>query len=107
MLFHTKIVFIETKFEGMSDILWHTLWTQAKSSRDFVSYICQHIRAHEEQVALQYSFYDVLSANEDSVHALRVLRERCLNPGLYAQHIERWMDSYNNKQVAELKRASC
>ena len=58
--------------------------------------------AHTDRVALQYSFFEVISATEESPRPLRELRQRCLNPGLYAQHIESWLDYYQSKQVKML-----
>ena len=57
------------------------------------------MRFHTDKVALSYSFYDVISANEDAPKVLRELRHRCLNPGLYVQHLERWLTYYKPKQV--------
>ena len=59
----------------------------------------QHMRAHNDAVALSYSFYEVVSADENSPKALRELRQRCLGPGLYAQHLYRWLDYYAPKQL--------
>ena len=59
----------------------------------------QHMRAHEDSVALQYSFYEVVTAKDEAPRALRDLRHRCLNPGLYSQHLERWLDYYKEEQV--------
>ena len=63
--------------------------------------------AHEDEIALQYSFYEVITATEDSPHALRDLRSRCLTPGFYAQHIESWLDYYPNKLVRNLAFIIC
>ena len=57
------------------------------------------MRAHQDSVAMSYSFYQVITAKEDSPRPLRDLRHRCLNPGTYAQHLENWLDYYSPKQV--------
>ncbi|TSO98569.1 Bifunctional heparan sulfate N-deacetylase/N-sulfotransferase 4 [Bagarius yarrelli] len=54
----------------------------------------QHQRAHEDQAALRYSFYEVISANQHAPSELRSLQNRCLLPGLYATHLERWLTYY-------------
>lgn len=58
-----------------------------------------HIRAHKSSIALNYSFYDVITASEKAPKPLRELRNRCLNPGAYAQHLERWFSHYSPQQV--------
>lgn len=59
----------------------------------------QHQRAHEDHAALQYTFYDVISAKLGAPAALRSLQSRCLIPGLYATHLERWLTYYPANQV--------
>lgn len=60
------------------------------------------MRAHKDPSALRYSFYEIISANDSSPILLRELRDRCLNPGMYAQHIERWLTYFPQRQVSEL-----
>lgn len=59
----------------------------------------QHQRAHDDPVALKYSFHDVITAGHDAPVKLRVLQNRCLVPGWYAAHLERWLNSYHSSQV--------
>ncbi|XP_065336089.1 bifunctional heparan sulfate N-deacetylase/N-sulfotransferase isoform X1 [Cloeon dipterum] len=59
----------------------------------------QHMRAHGDQVALNYSFYEVITASESSNRPLRDLRNRCLLPGKYSQHLERWLTYYSSSQL--------
>lgn len=59
----------------------------------------QHQRAHEDQAALQFTFYDVISAKPGAPAALRSLQSRCLIPGLYSTHLERWLTHYPANQV--------
>ncbi|CAM6031495.1 unnamed protein product, partial [Sphagnum compactum] len=59
----------------------------------------QHMRSHQDPVALAHSFYDVITANSQSPRLLRDIRKRCLNPGLYAQHLERWLNYYDSTQL--------
>lgn len=60
----------------------------------------QHQRAHDDPVALKYSFHDVITAGHDSPVKLRVLQNRCLVPGWYAVHLERWLNYYHSSQVS-------
>ncbi|XP_013416453.1 bifunctional heparan sulfate N-deacetylase/N-sulfotransferase isoform X1 [Lingula anatina] len=59
----------------------------------------QHMRAHNDSTALRYSFYEVVTAKDDAPKALRDQRNRCLVPGMYAQHIDRWLQYYNVNQL--------
>ncbi|XP_064193581.1 bifunctional heparan sulfate N-deacetylase/N-sulfotransferase 4 [Anguilla rostrata] len=59
----------------------------------------QHQRAHEDRAALRYSFYEVISAGHHAPAELRSLQNRCLVPGLYAVHIERWLTYYPPSQL--------
>ncbi|XP_063116775.1 bifunctional heparan sulfate N-deacetylase/N-sulfotransferase 3 isoform X2 [Cavia porcellus] len=51
----------------------------------------QHQRSHEDPAALKFSFYEVISAGPHAPSELRTLQKRCLVPGWYASHIERWL----------------
>lgn len=62
----------------------------------------QHQRAHDDPVALKYSFHDVITAGHDAPGKLRVLQNRCLVPGWYAVHLERWLNHYHPSQVLQL-----
>ena len=57
------------------------------------------MRAHGDVTALAHTFLEVISAKEMSPRPLRELRNRCLNPGLYHQHIDRWLNFYEASQV--------
>lgn len=45
------------------------------------------------------SHLQVITASDSAPKALRDLRNRCLNPGKYAQHLERWLSYYPAQQV--------
>ncbi|XP_067900152.1 bifunctional heparan sulfate N-deacetylase/N-sulfotransferase 1b isoform X2 [Heterodontus francisci] len=62
----------------------------------------QHQRAHDDPVALKYSFYEVITAGVDTMPKLRALQNRCLIPGWYAMHIERWLRHYHANQILVL-----
>ncbi|GAB6028457.1 hypothetical protein CHUAL_002617 [Chamberlinius hualienensis] len=59
----------------------------------------QHMRAHQDDVTLNYTFYEVLTASDSSPKRLRELRNRCLVPGMFAQHLERWLSYYPPQQL--------
>ncbi|XP_050056596.1 bifunctional heparan sulfate N-deacetylase/N-sulfotransferase [Aphis gossypii] len=60
----------------------------------------QHAKAHGDPNTLKYSFHQVITANESVVpKSLRDFRNRCLNPGKYALHIERWLDYFHHNNL--------
>ncbi|XP_033644350.1 bifunctional heparan sulfate N-deacetylase/N-sulfotransferase 4-like [Asterias rubens] len=64
----------------------------------------QHERAHENPASLNYTFYDVISASDGpGTHPKVVsLRNRCLNPGMYAKHVSSWLSHYSSKKMLVL-----
>ncbi|XP_035228174.1 bifunctional heparan sulfate N-deacetylase/N-sulfotransferase-like [Stegodyphus dumicola] len=59
----------------------------------------QHMRAHKDPTALNYSFQEIVSTGDRGHRALRELRNRCLMPGMYAQHLDRWLSFYSPQQL--------
>ncbi|XP_002739829.1 bifunctional heparan sulfate N-deacetylase/N-sulfotransferase-like [Saccoglossus kowalevskii] len=59
----------------------------------------QHMRAHADPTALNYSFFEVVSALEGAPKAVRDLQNRCLRPGMYAEHLDRWLSYYPPNQL--------
>ena len=58
------------------------------------------MKSHSDATALYYSFQEVVTADEkSSPKGLRDLKHRCLNPGLYAQHLDRWLNYFPPQQV--------
>jgi len=57
------------------------------------------MRSHNDLTALAHSFYDVVNASSRAAKPLRDLRRHCLNPGLYEQHVQRWLDYFDVSQV--------
>lgn len=51
-------------------------------------------------MALKYTFHEVITAGPDASSKLRALQNRCLVPGWYATHIERWLSAFHANQVA-------
>lgn len=59
----------------------------------------QHQRAHQDPVALNYTFHEVITAGPSSNAALLSLHRRCLQPGAYSSHLERWLQHYQPSQL--------
>nr|XP_048282435.1 bifunctional heparan sulfate N-deacetylase/N-sulfotransferase 2 isoform X4 [Myodes glareolus] len=59
----------------------------------------QHQRAHGDPVALNYTFYQVISASSQAPLVLRSLQSRCLVPGYYSTHLQRWLTYYPSGQL--------
>ncbi|KAH7729577.1 bifunctional heparan sulfate N-deacetylase/N-sulfotransferase 4-like isoform X1 [Aphelenchoides avenae] len=55
----------------------------------------QHARAHGDPVAERTSAFELFTGNSTDT---RRLRNRCLWPGLYARHLDRWLDHYEPSQ---------
>lgn len=51
-------------------------------------------------MALKHTFHEVITAGPDASLKLRALQHRCLVPGWYATHIERWLSAFHANQVA-------
>uniref|UniRef100_A0A8D0A4D3 [heparan sulfate]-glucosamine N-sulfotransferase n=1 Tax=Sander lucioperca TaxID=283035 RepID=A0A8D0A4D3_SANLU len=59
----------------------------------------QHQRAHQDPAALNNTFHTVVTAGPSAPRDLLALQRRCLNPGLYAPHLERWLQHYQPSQL--------
>ncbi|RXM29794.1 Bifunctional heparan sulfate N-deacetylase/N-sulfotransferase 2 [Acipenser ruthenus] len=59
----------------------------------------QHQRAHQDPVALNYTFQQVVRAPPSAPPQLRALQSRCLSPGAYAAHLDRWLQYYPPGQL--------
>ncbi|XP_043917595.1 bifunctional heparan sulfate N-deacetylase/N-sulfotransferase 3-like [Protopterus annectens] len=59
----------------------------------------QHQRAHEDPAALKFSFHEVITAGYHAPPELKVLKNRCLVPGWYSTHLERWLSYFPAPQV--------
>ncbi|NXU48350.1 NDST4 sulfotransferase, partial [Turnix velox] len=59
----------------------------------------QHQRSHEDPAALKFNFYEVITSNHWAPSEIRTLQKRCLIPGWYAVHIERWLTHYPASQL--------
>lgn len=59
----------------------------------------QHQRAHQDPAALNNTFHAVMTAGPSAPRDLLGLQRRCLYPGVYAAHLERWLQHYQPSQV--------
>ncbi|XP_030047662.1 LOW QUALITY PROTEIN: bifunctional heparan sulfate N-deacetylase/N-sulfotransferase 4 [Microcaecilia unicolor] len=59
----------------------------------------QHQRAHEDLTALQYTFNEVITAGPHAPSELHALQRKCLMPGWYATHIDRWLTHFPSSQL--------
>jgi heparan sulfate N-deacetylase/N-sulfotransferase NDST2 len=66
----------------------------------------QHMRSKRDPIANSFNFYEVITAsgythnsNRSQTRQLRDLRSRCINPGLYDQHLERWLSFFPPQQL--------
>ncbi|KAJ8248458.1 hypothetical protein GJAV_G00242230 [Gymnothorax javanicus] len=59
----------------------------------------QHQRAHQDPAALNHTFHEVVTAGPTASPELHTLQRRCLGPGTYAMHLERWLRYYQPNQL--------
>uniref|UniRef100_A0A667GIS6 [heparan sulfate]-glucosamine N-sulfotransferase n=1 Tax=Lynx canadensis TaxID=61383 RepID=A0A667GIS6_LYNCA len=59
----------------------------------------QHQRSHEDPAALRFNFYEVITTGHWASPDLKALQRRCLVPGWYAVHIERWLTYFATSQL--------
>ncbi|MBN3312792.1 NDST2 sulfotransferase, partial [Atractosteus spatula] len=59
----------------------------------------QHQRAHQDPMALNYTFHQVVTAGPGAPPELLALQRRSLSPGTYATHLERWLQHYPASQL--------
>ncbi|XP_045576703.1 bifunctional heparan sulfate N-deacetylase/N-sulfotransferase 2 isoform X1 [Salmo salar] len=59
----------------------------------------QHQRAHQDPMAVNHTFQEVVTAGPATPRELLILQRRCLKPGAYATHLERWLHHYQPSQV--------
>lgn len=61
----------------------------------------QHQRSHKDPAALKFTFYQVITAGHHASVDLKALQKKCLVPGWYATHIERWLTYFPLYQVSK------
>jgi hypothetical protein len=57
------------------------------------------MRSHDNEAACSVGFFDLLASHVNASAPVKSLRGRCLVPGLYAEHLERWMLHFSAAQV--------
>jgi hypothetical protein len=63
------------------------------------------MRAHNDTVALNFKFIEILRLNTTNTTVLphmRKLRDHCLDPGLYAKHLRKWLFEFPAWQMIVL-----
>ena len=61
------------------------------------------MQAHNDHTSLTYSFYEVITAGNGAPVGVRDLKKRCLDPGKYAKHLDRWLKYFSPHQVSNTK----
>lgn len=88
------------RFCGGKEALTPTPACASPGGRDLTLALpSQHQRSHEDPAALRFNFYDVVTTGPQAPPALKALQHRCLAPGWYAVHIERWLAHFAASQV--------
>lgn len=64
-----------------------------------LTFLLKHQRSHEDPAALRFNFYEVITTGHWASPDLKALQRRCLVPGWYAVHIERWLTYFATSQV--------
>ncbi|XP_053112576.1 bifunctional heparan sulfate N-deacetylase/N-sulfotransferase 4 isoform X6 [Hemicordylus capensis] len=59
----------------------------------------QHQRSHEDSAALKFNFYEVITSDNWVPSELKMLQKKCLTPGWYAIHIDRWLTHFPTSQL--------
>nr|XP_039273995.1 bifunctional heparan sulfate N-deacetylase/N-sulfotransferase 3-like [Styela clava] len=60
----------------------------------------QHMKSKDDPTAIKYSFDEVIKAKrKGSSTALLQLQKRCLKPGQYEEHIDRWTEYLPARQI--------
>jgi hypothetical protein len=60
------------------------------------------MKFHKNEIAINYSFYDVLILNETNktiLKSMQELRSRCIEPGIYIKHIFEWLKYFKLNQL--------
>uniref|UniRef100_A0A914Z2T6 Sulfotransferase domain-containing protein n=1 Tax=Panagrolaimus superbus TaxID=310955 RepID=A0A914Z2T6_9BILA len=61
----------------------------------------QHMRSHNDSIATKYSPEKLFSMlpGDPEYEVTNRLRQRCLKPGFYAEHVDRWLDYFPPSQI--------
>ncbi|CAF0820411.1 unnamed protein product [Brachionus calyciflorus] len=60
-----------------------------------------HMRAHNDRIAIKYTFYEVLNleVKSEDLEMTKQLRLRCLDPGEYAKYLRKWLSYFKKSQI--------
>ena len=58
----------------------------------------QHVKAHHDKVAINYSFYEILTSNKQNIDLYKI-KGRCLEPGNYYIHLKKWLKEFLSNQI--------
>ena len=60
-----------------------------------------HMKSHDDSIAVKYTPEQLFSMNPEDpeYESSNRLRQRCLKPGHYAEHLDRWMDYFPPSQI--------
>ncbi|KAH9503172.1 Bifunctional heparan sulfate N-deacetylase/N-sulfotransferase 2 [Bulinus truncatus] len=58
-----------------------------------------NLRFHNDSVAMNYTFFEIVTAPESAPKFLKDVRNRCLKPGMYAVHLSRWLQYFPPEQI--------
>lgn len=77
------------------------MYTKFKKKKKLIRHFAplKHQRSHEDPAALRFNFYEVITTGPWAPTDLKALQRRCLVPGWYAVHIERWLTYFATSQV--------
>ena len=61
------------------------------------------MKFHNDPIAVKYTFYEILNLsttqNASDLIKMKELRNRCLEPGLYAKHMRYWLNEFPSRQL--------
>ena len=62
------------------------------------------MKFHSNPTTLMYNFSSVIKANKKNGGSTKLLylRSRCLLPGLYHEHLQKWFEYFPENQVLKL-----
>ncbi|XP_076074435.1 bifunctional heparan sulfate N-deacetylase/N-sulfotransferase-like [Mytilus galloprovincialis] len=59
----------------------------------------QHMQAHGDHIAGNYTFHEIITAPDSAPRKVRELRNRSLIPGIYVQHLQKWLEFFPSRQI--------
>ena len=66
------------------------------------------MKSHGDPTATTHTFHEIIrSKKKTATPSERSLQHHCLDPGLYAYHIENWLEYVPKQQVSMLRFSDC